>query len=92
MPANIAYLIQVLLENNLKARDMNLDTFVHQVSNSRYTGFDLTLMILSKMLKVIIGLVHPDYIWLNHVDVNVREASAIIVYHVHKVFHGTGAN
>ena len=92
MPANITYLIQVLLENNLKARDMNFDTFVCAISNSTYTGLDLTLMILLKMLKVIIGLVHPDYIWLSHVDVNVREASVIIVYNGHKVFHGTGAN
>ena len=92
MPANITYLIQVLLENNLKTRDMNFDTFVHAISNSTYTGVDLTLMILSKMLKVLIGLVHPDYIWLSHVDVNVREASVIIVYDGHKVFHGTGAN
>ena len=48
------------------------------------------LICLARMLKVIILLVHPDYLWLSSTDVNVREASVVIVYDGHKVFYGTG--
>ena len=85
-------LIQVLRETNLEARDMDFDHFYHAVSNSGYTGIDFTLMVLSRMLKVIIAIVHPDYIWLSHVDVNIREATVVLVYNGQRVFHTTGTN
>ena len=85
-------LIQVLLETNLEARDMDFDCFYHVVSNAAYMGIDLTLMVLSRMLKVIIAVVHPDYIWLSHADVNIRETTVVLVYNGQRVFHVTGTN
>ena len=71
---------------------MDFDYFYHAVSNSGYTGINLTLMVLSRMLKVIIAVFHPDYIWLSHADVNIREATVVLVYNGHRVFHTTGTN
>ena len=71
---------------------MDFDHFYHVVSNSGYMGIDLTLMVLSRMLKVIIAVVHPDYIWLSHADVIIREATVLLVYNGQRVFHTTGTN
>ena len=72
------------------AKEISFDKFVHAVSNSTYHGFDLSLMILSKMLKVVIAFVHLEYIWMSAPDVNMREASVVLVYDGHKCLHGTG--
>ena len=48
--------------------------------NSPFHGFDLSLLVLSKMLKVVIAFVHPDYIWMSVPDVNISEASVVIVF------------
>ena len=47
-------------------------------------------MVLSKMLKVVIAVVHPEYIWMSAPDVNVREASVVLVYDGHKCLYGMG--
>ena len=47
-------------------------------------------MILSKMLKVVIAFIHPEYIWMSAPDVNVREASVVLVYDGHKFIYGIG--
>ena len=41
---------------------------------------DLTLLVLSKMLKSDIRLLHPDYVWISNSDVNLTEESRVIVY------------
>ena len=71
---------------------MDFDHFYCAVSNSGYTGINLTLMVLSRMLKVIIAIVHPDYIWLSHADINIREATVVLVNNGQRVFHATGTN
>ena len=71
-------------------KEISFDKFVHAVSNSTYHGFDLSLMILSKMLKVVIAFVHLEYIWMSAPDVNVREALVVLVYDGHKCLYGTG--
>ena len=73
------YITQVLLETNLSMREMSLDRFVKACMNSPFHGFDLSLLVLSKMLKVVIAFVHPDYIWISMPDVNISEASVVIV-------------
>ena len=78
------------MEDNLNARGMTIDDFVKAASNSHYNGMDLSLLIISKMLKVVIAIILPDYIWISCLDVNVREASVVIVYYGHKCFYGTG--
>ena len=74
------YTTQVLLETNLSMREMLLDRFVKASMNSPFHGFDLSLLVLSKMLKVVIAFVHPDYIWISTMDVNISEASVVMVF------------
>ena len=81
---------QVLLEMNLAVHDINSDDYTKAVMNSSYDRYDLTLLVLSKLLKVIIGVIHPDYIWLSTPDVNVLEASVIFVYDGNVLIQGTG--
>ena len=69
---------------------MSFDTFMRAISNSDYHGFNLTLICLERMLKVIIMVVHPDYLWLSSTDVNVQEVSVVLVYDGHKVFYSAG--
>ena len=74
----------------MRAKDINFDQFVRSVSNTSYHGMDLVLMVLSKMLKVIITFIAPDYIWMSTVDANVREASVVIVSDGQGHLHATG--
>ena len=83
---------QELLETNLSARNITIDDFTKAVMNSSYHGYDLTLLILSKMMKVVIALIHPDYIWMSTPDVNVLEASVVLVYDGDVLIQGTGTS
>ena len=67
-----------------------MDRYVKAVSNSHFHGFDITLLILAKMLKVVIAVIHPEYMWMSTPDVNVREASVVIIYDGADRFFGTG--
>ena len=80
------------MEENLKARDMSMDEFVRCASNSTFHGMDLSLLVLSKMLKVTIGVILPEYVWISCPDVNLREVSVLIVYDGRKCFYGTGTS
>ena len=74
----------------MDARSMSFDKFMWTISNSDYHGFDLTLICLVRMLKVIIMIVHSDYLWLSSTDINVWEALVVLVYDGHKVFYLAG--
>ena len=87
--AKIVIGFQVLLETNLDLRELNFDQFIKKLSNSTYHGYDLTMMILSKMLKVVILFQHPDYLWISTPDVNVIEASVVLVYDGAQTINGT---
>ena len=67
-----------------------MDWYVKAVSNSDYHGFNITLMVLVKMLKVVIAVVHPDYMWMSTPDVNVCKASVILIYDGAGQLTGTG--
>ena len=81
---------QVLLETNLSACQMTIDDYTKEVMNLTYHGYDLTLLVLSKLLKVVIALIHPDYIWMSNPDVNILEALVVIVYDDDMLLQGTG--
>ena len=87
---SIFYIQQVLLETNLSLREMSMDRFMRAAMNSQFHGFDLSLLVLSKMLKVVIAFIHPDYIWLSTPDANVSEASVVLVYDGSSHTYGTG--
>ena len=76
----IEFAFQVLLETNLDLRELNFDQFIKNVSNSTLHRYDLTMMVLSKMLKVVILFQHQDYLWISTPDVNFLEASVVLVY------------
>ena len=75
---------------NLDLRELDFDTYVHKMTSSNFHGLDLTMIVLSKMLKVIIMMQHPDYVWLSCTNVNVTEASVVLVYDGVKTIHTTG--
>ena len=58
--------------------------------NSLYHGFDLSLLVLSKMLKVVIAFVDPEYIWMSTPDVNISEASVVLVFDGKYHIYATG--
>ena len=64
--------------------------YVDKVTSSNFHGFDLSMIVLSKMFKVIILMQHPDYLWISCPDVNVTEASVVLVYDGVKTIHTTG--
>ena len=69
---------------------MTFDRFYTALKECRYHGFDLTLLVLSRMLKVIIGVLHPEYIWLSSLDVNVRDANVFLLLGQDELFMATG--
>ena len=80
-----------MLALNLKARNnMNFEVFYNAVSKCRYTGNDLTIISLSRMLKSVICVIHPNYIWLSNMDVNVRDANIVLCIDDKEVFSATG--
>ena len=84
------YTTQVLLETNLSMREMSLDRFMKASMNSPFQGFDLSLLVLSKMLKVVIAFVHPDYIWMSTLYVNISVASVVVVFDGNFHIYATG--
>ena len=69
---------------------MTFDKFYTVLKQCRYHGFDLTLLVLSRMLKVVIGVLHPEYIWLSNLDVNVCDANVFLILDQHEEFTTTG--
>ena len=69
---------------------MSLDRFVTASMNSPYHSFDLSLLVLSKMLKVVIAFVNPEYIWMSTPDVNISEASVVLVFDGKYHIYATG--
>ena len=65
---------------------MSLDRLVKASMNLPYHGFDLSLLVLSKMLKVVIAFVHP----LSTPDVNISEASVVLVFDGKYHIYATG--
>ena len=69
---------------------MTFDKFYTVLKQCRYHGFDLTLLVLSRMLKVVIGVLHPEYIWLSNLDVNVCDANMFLILDQCEEFTATG--
>ena len=69
---------------------MMFDRFYTELKECRYHGFDLTLLVLSRMLKVIIGVLHPEYIWLSSLDVNICDANVFLLLGQDELFTATG--
>ena len=80
-----------MLSHNLKIhQNMTFDWFYTALKECRYHGFDLTLLVLMRMLKVVIGVLHPEYIWLSNLDVNVQDANVFLVLGQDEQFTATG--
>ena len=59
---------------------MKFERYVEAINEPyNYHGRDLTLLTLSKMLRVTILVIHPEYLWLSHPFVNVTDASVVLV-------------
>ena len=71
-------------------RELNYDMFVKKLLNSTFHGFDLTMMVLSKMLKVVILMPYMDYLWISMPDINILEASVVLVYDGVRTINSTG--
>ena len=69
---------------------MSFEVYYSAVKQCRYHGNDLTLVMLSRMLKMVICVIHPNYLWLSNLDVNVRDANVVLCIDESEVFTGTG--
>ena len=69
---------------------MTFDKFYTALKQCRYHRFDLTLLVLSRMLKVVISVLHPEYIWLSNLDVNVYDANVFLILDQREEFTATG--
>ena len=79
-----------MLETNWDLRELNFDMFIKKVSNTNFHGFNLLMILLSKMLKVVILMHHLDYLWISTPNINVMEASVVLVYDGVRTINGTG--
>ena len=80
-----------MMSLNLKARnDMTLECYIKAITTCQYHGNDLALLVLSKMLKMTIAVLHLEYIWLSHLDANLRDANIVLVMNLQEVYSGTG--
>ena len=64
--------------------------YLEKVNNSNFHRFDLSMIVLSKMLKVVMLMQHPDYLWISCPDINVKEALVVLVYNGIKTINSTG--
>ena len=88
---NFCIIFQAVVTSNLRARNnMSFEVYYNAVKQSRYTGNDLTVIMLSRMLKVVILVIHPTHIWLSNYDVNVRDANVVLSIDEKEVFTATG--
>ena len=72
-------IFQAVMTSNLRScNNMSFEVYYNAVKQSRYTRNDLTVIMLSRMLKVVILVIHPTHIWLSNYDVNVRDANIVL--------------
>ena len=71
-------LFQFVLADNLADRNMSLDQYVTALERDKFHGYDIALRILSRLLKMTIGVWNGRQVWLSSPNINVFEVSVLI--------------
>ena len=59
-------IIEPIINNNLKARSLDLKKYVKWMVKGNMNGFDVTLKCISMMLRKAIVVLAEDYLWFTH--------------------------
>ena len=60
---------------------MSLDQYVTALERDKFHGYDIALRILSRLLKMTIGVWNGKQVWLSSPNINVFEVSVLITIH-----------
>ena len=71
-------LFQFVLADNLADRNMSLDQYVTALERDKFHGYEIALHILSRLLKMTIGVWKGRQLWLSSPNINVFEVSVLI--------------
>ena len=74
----MSYLFQFVLADNLAERNMSLEQYVTALDRDKFHGYDIGLRILSRLLKMTIGVWNGRQVWLSSPNINVFEVSVLI--------------
>ena len=81
-------LVDLLVSAPLEARKMSLQQYVTKMAIGDTCGYEVTLLILSQMFKVLFLVIRSDMLWMSQ---NVRpiDCPIVLVQNVHGRFLGT---
>ena len=78
---------------NLKVKDdMDMESFIEAAEHSYYHGSDLSVQVLSTMLKIPIAALNSHFLWVSMPYISVYECPVLVVMDSVGNFHGTGTN
>ena len=69
---------------------MSFDQYLHALESQTFHGYDIALRILSRMLKMTIGVWTGRYVWLSSPNINVFEVSVLLTVDEKGHFDATG--
>ena len=69
---------------------MTFDQYLHALKSQTFHGYDIALRILSRMLKMMIGVWNGRYVWLSSPNINVFEVSVLLTLDESGHFDATG--
>ena len=81
---------QFVLSDNLNEKNLSFDQYLHALEDKKFHGYDVALCILSRMLKMTIGVWTGRYVWLYSPNINVFEVSVLLTLDAEGIFDTTG--
>ena len=81
---------QFVLSDNLNEKNLSFDQYLHALEDKKFHGYDIALLILSRMLKMTIGVWTGRYVWLSSPNINVFEVSVLLTLDADGLFDTTG--
>ena len=78
---------------NLKAKDqMDMESFIEAAEHSFYHGSNLSVRVLSRMLKIPIAAWNSHFLWVSTPYISIYDCPVLVVMDSVNNFHGTGTN
>ena len=74
----MSILFQFVLADNLDEKNMSMDQYIAALERDKFHGYDIALCILSRLLKMTIGVWNGRQVWLSSPNINVFEVSVLI--------------
>ena len=69
---------------------MTFNQYLHALESQKFHGYNIALHILSRMLKLTIGVWTGRYVWLSSPNINVFEVSVLLTVDQEGRFDATG--